>query len=157
MFGWRSKTIIGVALFLLIAWSMKACEQANAGAYIGLGHTVANSSVTMPELGYNFGQYRAAIEASGEGETDKGAQGVYPILSAYRVIDPSWCLWGACLKSVIGIAYTPNQRLVGPVNYRLELIVALPADVEFYAKHYSSAGTFENNTGLDAIGVRFLF
>jgi hypothetical protein len=157
VFGWKSKTMIGVVLFIALAWAMIASEKANAGSYIGLGHTVANSSVTMPEVGYRFGSYGAAIEATGEGDTDKGAQGAYPIFSAYRVIDPNWCAIGTCFKSAIGAAYTPNQRLVGPINYRLELILELPAGVEIYAKHYSSAGTFENNTGLDAIGVRFVF
>jgi hypothetical protein len=157
MFGWPSKTIIGVALFLFVLWSMRAFEQANAGVYLGLGHTVANSSLTSPEVGYQRGKYRFALEATGEGDTDKGAQDVTPLFSVYRVIDPNWCWASACFKSGIGLAYTPKQILVGTINYRLELILSLPADVEFYAKHYSSAGTFENNTGLDVIGVRFLF
>jgi hypothetical protein len=157
MFGWKSKTMIGVVLFVGLLWSMRSCEIANAEPYIGLGHTVANSSVTSPELGYRFGKYGVAIEATGEGRTDKGEQGAYPILTAYRVIDPNWCKWGMCLKSAIGAAYTPNQKLVGPLNYRLELIIGLPSNAEIYIKHYSSAGTFENNTGLDVVGVRFLF
>jgi hypothetical protein len=158
IFGWASKTMIGVVFFIVLVWSMRSCEaEAEAQAYIGLGHTFANSSVTSPEIGYRFGSYGIEIGATGEGNTDKGHQYAYHILSAYRVIDPKWCVFVACFKSAIGAAYTPNQRLIGPLNYRLEIIVSLPAGAEFYIKHLSSAGTFKNNTGVDVAGMRFVF
>ena len=156
LFGWATTTLIAVFGFVVVLHFMMRSEKANAEPYVGLGHTIIHSSVTSGELGYRFGRYGFAVEATGEGETDKGPQGFYPILSAYRVVDPRWCYRVVCLKSALGAAYTPNQLLIGEWNYRLELIAAF-YDWEFYLKHYSSAGGFKNNTGLDVAGLRLVF
>jgi hypothetical protein len=147
MFGWKNNTALAVVLFGGLLWYMLAVEKARAdGIYIGLGQTVFNSSLTAPELGYELGKYRFSIGAT-------GGSSVKPIVSAYRVVDPGW----GWLRAGIGVAHTPDQPLVGDVNYRLELMLVLPADAELYATHYSSAGTFDNNTGLDLIGFRLRF
>lgn len=150
MFGWKNKTALAVVLFGGLLWYMLAVEKARAdGPYLGLGQTILRAGLTVPELGYELGKYRFVLSATGEGA---GAS-VRPIVSAYRVVDPGW----GWLRAGIGVAYTPNQQLVGDVNYRLELILILPADAELYATHYSSAGAYDNNTGLDLVGFRLRF
>lgn len=159
MLFWRSKrTALLVAAALAAMAAMMYSQHSKADVYIGLGRTVANSSLTVPTVGYRTENYGFELTGTGAGDTKKGYQGERVILSAYRVIDPNWCAWSARLKSAIGVAYSPDQRLVGPFNFRLEFFIALDYGVEFAVIHYSSAGYHERNTGIDVGGqLRFVF
>lgn len=153
IFGWATTTLVAVIAFAALLFFMLKSEKADAGVYLGLGHTFGHSNVTAPEVGYRFLSYGVALEGTGEG--DNGV--AKPIVSVYRFVDPGWCYDGICLASAIGFGYTPSQSLIGPLNYRLEIVVSYNSFFEIYAKHYSSAGFFENNTGLDSAGIRYKF
>lgn len=159
MIFWKSKkTALLVALTLIVMAAMMYAQHSNAETYIGLGRTVANSSLTVPAVGYRTANYGFELTGTGAGDTKRGYQSERVILSAYRVIDPQWCAWSACLKSAIGVSYAPDQMLVGPFNFRLEFYAALALGVEFAVIHYSSAGYHERNTGIDVGGqLRFVF
>lgn len=159
MIFWKSKkTALLVALTLVIMAAMMYAQHSKAETYIGLGRTVANSSLTVPTVGYRTANYGFELTGTGAGDTKKGYQSERAILSAYRVIDPQWCAWSACFKSAIGVAYAPNQELVGPFNYRLEFFVSLDYGIELGLIHLSSAGFHERNTGIDVGGqLRFVF
>jgi hypothetical protein len=158
LFGWKSKTLLAVIGFTAIVWAASYSEfsKADDGVYLGLANTIIHSDITVPEIGYRYGKYGAAVQATGQGSTDKGYQDLQPILLIYRIIDPGWC-YVACFKPVLGAAWTPNQLLIGEYNYHLEVIFAFPGRLEVFLAHKSSAGTFLTNTGLDSAGLRFVF
>ena len=151
-----SPTVYAVILFIvLLTVTLIHSKSAQAeGLYIGLGKTFINSNQTTHELGYRFKKYGFSIERTGEGRARKTSQGARNIYSAYRVIDPKWEVLGADFKPVIGLAYTPDQALVGNTNFRLEIYLTYFDTLEVFLKHYSSAGLYENNTGIDSIGIR---
>lgn len=158
MLFWKSKkTALLVAVALLLTGTMMWSQYSKAETYIGLGRSVFNSQLTVPELGYRFENYGVEVSGVGEGWTKKGQQTREFSISGYRIIDPIWCAGPACLKAAIGVAYTPNQLLVGDFNYMLEFFVAAPWGVELSIEHDSSAGLTGRNTGLDRVGLRFAF
>ena len=154
-----NKTVIGVVGTLLIMWAAwVSSEKANAeGLYVELGKTILNSDMTTHGLGFRKGSWGAAIEATGQGTTKRGDQSVQPLLSVYHVTDPNWIVLGVRIKTILGVAYTPKQNLVGPTNFRLEFVFEVKGGLEFYARHYSSAGLHKPNTGVDTLGIRKLF
>lgn len=158
MLFWKSKkTALLVAATLLLMGTMMWSQHSKADAYIGLGRSIFNSHLTVPELGYRFENYGVEISGVGEGWTKKGHQTREFSLSGYHIIDPNWCALSACFKAAIGVAYTPNQLLIDDFNYMLEFFIALPWGVELSIEHDSSAGLTERNTGLDRVGLRFEF
>lgn len=154
-----NKTVIGVVSTLLIMWAAWiSAEKANAeGVYVELGKNILNSDMTVHGLGYRYKSWGASIEATGQGTTKRGVQKVQPLFSVYHVTDPNWVVLGVRFKTILGMAYTPNQKLVGPTNFRLELVLEAKGGLEFFARHYSSAGLHKPNTGLDSIGIRKSF
>jgi len=150
-----NKTVAGVIITLSIMWlAWISAEKAEAQVYVELAKTVLNSDMTMHGIGYTQKNIGAAIEWTGSGETKRGKQGVEPMISVYYVTDPKWRILFGDFKTVIGYAYTPNQKLVGQSNFRLEFKLRYKGGIEFFARHYSSAGLWNPNTGIDSIGVR---
>ncbi len=150
-----SKTVVAVIVFLIVLVTSAFSEKTEASPYIDVGKTVNHSSITTGGVGFRFyDKWDLQVRSIGVGETKNGFQDQQFNYSVSRVFSPDWTLFGASVKTGMGGVYSPDLELVGPYNYRLRLILNWKNTVEIEAFHDSSAGTFDPNTGIDALAVR---
>lgn len=129
----------------------------DTGIYIEYSRTMINSSLTMAGLGYrtNNNKWDVALQYIGEGDTKNGEQTAEPIFSVSRIVNPPWVLARGQYFMRMGVAYTPDNKLVGDTTYRLG--VGLRWDfVELEYGHISSGDLWKNNTGIDFVTLRFM-
>jgi hypothetical protein len=145
--------ILGILAFIsLLFFSLKA----ESSPYIEINRSVINSETTIGGFGYRINnRWDISMHLIGQGWTKKGEQEVTEMYSLTRVINPTWSVLGGAFYQRVGIAYSPNQQLIGSSNFRLGM--GLRWDfVEVEWQHVSSADIHERNTGLDFIALRFL-
>ena len=154
-------TVVAVILFIvLLVLAMKSAE-ANEPSYegvrISLGHTVANSSATWGEIGYEFkNNWELAASINGADETRNGWQDKVYVASLSKVIRPEWRIFDARNYYRLGVSYLNESNLVGKTNYRLGVGLEWKhIQVEYF--HYSSAGIHKPNTGIDGILLRLKY
>lgn len=142
-----------VVLFVIVM-SFAACSAwADDGFKIALGKTGINSHLTVSEVGYEYKNWEFNIGHFGQGPTKKGRQEVTDFYSVSKIIRPDWCFMGGCNFYRIGIAHTDNSNLVGKHNFRLGVGMNWKIlSVEYF--HYSSAGTYKPNTGIDGVMLK---
>lgn len=148
-------TWVFVILFIVVLVAARYAEA--AGPRIGLGFTVANSTLAYGEVGYEFdGGYEITAGQNGVGDTRNGPQREVSIFSASRIVRPDWYFFGARNYYRIGVAYVHGSPLVGDTNFRLGVgLEWRHVQVEYF--HYSSAGIHQPNTGIDGLYFRLKF
>lgn len=146
-------THIIVCLFVAVL-SLAACDAwAEDGFKIALGRTAVNSEVTASEVGYEYNDWELNIGHLGQGPTRHGNQDVIDVYSISKIVRPDWCFLGGCNFYRIGIAHIDDSPIVGKHNYRLGVGMAWRTlSVEYF--HYSSAGTYKPNSGIDGIMLK---
>lgn len=150
-------TVIAVLAFIVLLVVMVYAEAARAqdGVRISLGRTVANSSATFGEIGYEWRRWELTAGQIGVGNTHNGPQSEVAVFSASRMVRPGWRFLGAEAYSRIGVAYVRGSPLVGDTNFRLGLgLQYRHFQIEYF--HLSSAGIHQPNTGIDGIGLRLM-
>lgn len=143
----------------LILGVLSAIEaHAEPGFRFALGRTVANSSATMGEFGYEFrGGYELTGSAIGASDTTQGRQGEVQALSFSRLVRPDWHLASANIYMRLGVAYVDGAALIGDTNFRLGVGLEWSRVVQIEYVHWSSAGIHQPNTGIDGLMVRFVY
>ena len=144
-----------VALFIGVLLLASYSARASDGAYITLGHTVFNSSVTNAELSYRHSDWEFGVGQFGaENSTRNGPQDVHGYASISRLVYPGWRVAGGENYYRLGAAYVDDSPLVGNTNYRLGIGIDWGVfQVEF--AHFSSAGMHPVNSGIDSVQARF--
>lgn len=155
-----TKTKLAVGVFLMFAVWIADYARGDTDVYLGLGHTMFNSSATMHQLTIRNGNYDTQFRMIGAGDTRNGYQQTTYSASFSRVWrGPTYK--GVTIKGRLGLAYTPGSQLIGNTNFRLGIIFSMFDDLlEIEAiSHDSSANLWNPNTGLDAVilnlGVNF--
>jgi len=164
-----SKGAILVAVFLLVglfavfAEDSKAAQRdyllgVTAEPYLELGHTFANSQLTVGGAGLRLNdKWDIHVGLMGEGyvKNDNYQNQVF-FYSISRVISPKWYVLGGEFKQRLGVAKTNDFILIGNNNYRLGLILNYRlVELEYF--HYSSANINDVNTGVDGVSLRVFF
>ena len=148
-----TKDLVAIFIVLLITAGMREyakAEPVGNGLRIALGHTLFNKSETHGEFGYHHNRWEAAYSFQGAGGFNQTTE----IYSLSRLVRPGWDAGYVSSYFRIGGAYVRNSDLVGDVNFRL----GVGADykvfgIEFF--HYSSAGIYDTNRGIDGVMIRY--
>ena len=159
-------TRLFVVLFIIVlgwaAYEARAENAANGfskvsnppGLRISLGYTVANSTLPFGSLSYEHNNIEYDATIIGEGNTQRGEQSQVYIFSASHLVRPPWYFLGAQNYYRIGVSHQNGSPLVGHTNFRLGAGLEWKVmQVEYI--HYSSAGIFKPNTGIDGIQLKF--
>ncbi len=150
-------TVIAVVGFIIILFFATLSEKAQADAYVSVGSALFNSSVSAGEFGYQFdNHWDVDVSRFGQGGTKKGDQGIVTVMSLSHRIIPNWRLFGQQFYIRLGVAHVDGSPLVGAINYRLGIGFDLGV-LDFELGHYSSAGIYKNNTGMDGAFLRYKF
>lgn len=145
-----------VAAFIVAVILALYSVETKAGPTIGLGQTFNKSSLSYGEVGYEWKDWEATAGKMGEGQTDYGRQEPVNIYSLSRLVRPGWCIKSVCNYFRVGVSKVHGSPLVGEDNYRLGIgIEHTKVQVEYV--HFSSAGIYENNGGIDAVMLRLKF
>lgn len=147
-------TVVGVVTFIIVLLAASYDARAENGARISLGHTVANSEVTVGEVSYEWNDWEAGAMLIGEGDTKNGEQSTVPVYSVSHLVCPEWSILGADNYYRLGVAYVDGSPLVGDWNFRLGVGLEWKVFQLEYA-HLSSAGIYETNSGIDMIQLRY--
>lgn len=143
--------IAAIAGFVLIV--IGAIYDANAEPTIAIGQTFNKSYLPYGEVGYEWRDWEVNYGQIGEGETDYGDQEVVDVYSVSYLVRPRWCLGQFCNYYRLGAAYVDETPLIGPTNYRLGIgFEHKYVQLEYF--HFSSAGIWENNGGIDGLQLR---
>lgn len=152
----KKKAALGVAVFVGLLLAAIYAMHADAQPRIALGSTFNKSDLTYGEVGYEWRGWEATVGQIGEGKTDYGGQGVADVYSLSYLVRPPWCIGGFCNYLRIGAAHVDESPLVGTTNYRLGIgLEHRHVMLEYF--HYSSAGIWENNGGIDGVVLRLKF
>jgi len=148
-----------VFIVVLILACLSAIEaHADPGFRFALGRTVANSSATLGEFGYEFASgCELTGSAIGASDTTRGPQGEVQALSFSRLVRPDWHLAGADVYMRLGVAYVDGAELIGDTNFRLGIGMEWRRVMQIEYVHWSSAGIHQPNTGIDGLMIRFIY
>jgi hypothetical protein len=148
--------IMGVFVFIIVL--LFAADDAWGGnATIGVGQSILNSKATYAEAGYVTDRnWEFNLGLIGVGETKDGPQTLVTTYGVSKLVKPNWCFMSACNYYRIGVAGVHGSPLVGPINFRLGVGVRIKNVFEIEAFHYSSAGIFEDNTGIDGVMIKMV-
>ena len=142
-----------IPILAFIGMLILALQDAQGGVTIALGKTVLNSDASYAEIGYETRNWEFNLGLIGVGETKDGPQDLVITYGASKLVKPNWCFAGGCNYYRIGVAGVYGSPLVGPVNFRLGVGMNYGVfSVEAF--HYSSAGIFEDNTGIDGVMLK---
>ena len=147
-------TVVAVIAFIIVLFfAMKA----EAEGYIGLGKSTFNSHMMTGEAGYRKNNWDVGVQLIGAGQTKNGSNSPVWIGSVSHIVQPDWSIANyADLFMRLGVAYVRESNLVGDFNFRLGVGFDMELfEVELY--HISSAGIWDNNTGIDGIMLRARF
>lgn len=153
----KKPVVIGVLIFIASLYLALKSENAKSAPYIELGRTTFNSELTIGGIGYRTetGKFDFSAQLTGQGRAGNTHQSTQKIFSASRLADPGWSVGSCDLVWRIGAAVSTGQNLIGPKNFRLGVMCRFDfAEIE--VGHYSSAGIWRPNTGLDFIMLRFV-
>lgn len=151
------KTLISVAVFFVVifasAYSPKS-EALEFDPYIDGGFNFNYSYLRTGGIGARFDDsWDVQLRATGEGSTKRGYQERRYNYSASRVFKTHYMFLGGEFRPGIGIVASSGMQLVGPINYRLRLILNY-VWVEFELAHDSSAKISKKNSGVDFFTFR---
>ena len=150
-----TKILVVIFIALLVSAGFNEYARAaepvtNSGPRISLGQTLFNQYETHGEIGYEWNRWEAAASIQGTPEEDETTR----ITSLSRVVKPDWSIGPVNNYYRIGAARVHNSDLVGDFNFRLGIGLSHKVmSVEYF--HYSSAGIYDTNTGIDGVMIRF--
>lgn len=152
----KKKTVQAVMLFIVILGAFLTFEKAEAAepiGYVALGHSTFNYYQTTGEIAYTPGRWAIAAQLIGEGSYEGSKVETTKIYSVSRFVNAPFNQGRPYAR--IGVAYVDDQMpLVGTWNFRLGLGYRA-GRIRFEIGHYSSAGIWNTNRGIDFIQVGF--
>jgi hypothetical protein len=143
---------MGILAFIIVL-ILAAQDAYGDSATIALGKTAFNSDSTYAEIGYEVRDWEFNVGLIGAGETKDGWQSTVLTYGVSKIVRPNWCFLGGCNYFRIGVAGVHGSPLVGPINFRLGIGMDYGV-FKVEAFHYSSAGIFEDNTGIDGVMLK---
>jgi hypothetical protein len=146
---------MGILAFIIVL-ILAAQDAYGDSATIALGKTYLNSDATYAEIGYETRNWEFNLGLIGVGSTKDGPQTLVTTFGVSRLVKPNWCFAGGCSYLRIGVAGVHGSPLVGPINFRLGAGMDYGV-FKVEAFHYSSAGIFEDNTGIDGVMLKMEF
>lgn len=149
----KKPTVWAVILFIVILGWFLTAEADESPGYVALGHSTFNYYQTTGEIAWTPGKWAVAAQLLGEGSYRGQRVETTTIYSVSRFVEAPF--WNGRPYARIGVAYVDGDLpLVGNRNFRLGLGYRLGvARIEM--GHYSSAGIWSTNRGVDFIQVGF--